>query len=124
MAASSLSSLLALGWESEPRAAAKDRGLVYAGVPIPVVQTRSHGQERTTGDRIAVPDIYTERRPGIGPSARNCWPAITPSTAPVAPTIVYFNVGTNTLGLVIHVNGETLDANPKIVQGFIRGTQE
>jgi hypothetical protein len=51
-------------------------------------------------------------------------PASTPCTAPVAPTFAYFSVGANTLGFVIHVNGETLDANPKIVHGFIRATQK
>jgi NitT/TauT family transport system substrate-binding protein len=38
--------------------------------------------------------------------------------------IAYSDVGANTLGLVIHVNKETLEKNPKLVQGFIRATQK
>lgn len=38
--------------------------------------------------------------------------------------IAYSDVGANTLGLVIHVNRETLEKNPKAVQGFIRATQK
>jgi len=38
--------------------------------------------------------------------------------------IAYADVGANTLGLVIHVHKETLEKNPKLVQGFIRATQK
>jgi NitT/TauT family transport system substrate-binding protein len=38
--------------------------------------------------------------------------------------IAYSDVGANTLGLVIHVNKETFDKNPKLVTGFIRATQK
>ena len=38
--------------------------------------------------------------------------------------IAYADVGANTLGLVIHVHKETLEKNPKMVQGFIRATQK
>jgi len=38
--------------------------------------------------------------------------------------IAYSDVGANTLGLVIHVHKDTLEKNPKIVQGFIRATQK
>ncbi|MEO7241982.1 MAG: ABC transporter substrate-binding protein [Variovorax sp.] len=38
--------------------------------------------------------------------------------------IAYSDVGANTLGLVIHVNKETLEKNPKLVQGFVRATQK
>lgn len=38
--------------------------------------------------------------------------------------IAYADVGANTLGLVIHVNKETLEKNPKLVQGFVHATQK
>ena len=38
--------------------------------------------------------------------------------------IAYADVGANTLGLVIHVNKDTLEKNPKLVRGFIRATQK
>lgn len=38
--------------------------------------------------------------------------------------IAYSDVGANTLGLVIHVHKDTLEKNPKLVQGFIRATQK
>ncbi len=38
--------------------------------------------------------------------------------------IAYSDVGANTLGLVIHVHKETLEKNPKLVQGFVRATQK
>ena len=38
--------------------------------------------------------------------------------------IAYADVGANTLGLVIHVHKETLEKNPKLVQGFIRATRK
>ena len=38
--------------------------------------------------------------------------------------IAYADVGANTLGLVIHVHKDTLAANPKLVQGFVRATQK
>ena len=38
--------------------------------------------------------------------------------------IAYADIGANTLGLVIHVHKETLEKNPKLVQGFIRATQK
>lgn len=39
-------------------------------------------------------------------------------------TIAYADVGANTLGLVIHVNKETLEKNPGLVQRFVRATQK
>jgi NitT/TauT family transport system substrate-binding protein len=39
-------------------------------------------------------------------------------------TIPYAEVGANTLGLVIHVNKETLEKNPALVQKFVRATQK
>ena len=38
--------------------------------------------------------------------------------------IAYADVGANTLGLVIHVHKDTLEKNPKLVQGFIHATQK
>ena len=39
-------------------------------------------------------------------------------------TIPYSDVGANTLGLVLHVNKETLEKNPALVQRFVRATQK
>jgi len=39
-------------------------------------------------------------------------------------TIAYADVGANTLGLVIHVNKETLEKNPELVRRFVRATQK
>lgn len=39
-------------------------------------------------------------------------------------TLPYVDAGANTLGLVIHVHKETVEKNPKLVQGFIRATRK
>jgi NitT/TauT family transport system substrate-binding protein len=39
-------------------------------------------------------------------------------------TIAYADVGANTLGLVIHVNRETLEKTPGLVARFVRATQK
>ena len=39
-------------------------------------------------------------------------------------TIPYADIGANTLGLVIHVNKETVEKNPDLVRRFVRATQK
>jgi NitT/TauT family transport system substrate-binding protein len=49
---------------------------------------------------------------------------ILPQRGMAVNTIPYADVGANTLGLVIHVNRETLEKNPQLVQRFVRATQK
>jgi NitT/TauT family transport system substrate-binding protein len=49
---------------------------------------------------------------------------ILPQKGMAVNTIPYAEVGANTLGLVIHVNKETLEKNPALVQKFVRATQK
>jgi NitT/TauT family transport system substrate-binding protein len=49
---------------------------------------------------------------------------ILPQRGMAANTIAYADVGANTLGLVIHVNKETLEKNPGLVARFVRATQK
>jgi NitT/TauT family transport system substrate-binding protein len=49
---------------------------------------------------------------------------ILPQRGMAVNTIPYADVGANTLGLVIHVNRETLEKKPDLVQRFVRATQK